>query len=139
MAKTRRVAHLLKYGKVPRFAKRFESSRSRIERATGGYRETPMVTNFPQQLTAVTEVTSRATPEAGLVARMATRLAQVVCGLHGHDAMIHFESSRVMMRCTSCGHDTPGWEITGQGPRLRYAGDARRHTLKPRLVLQKSA
>ena len=44
--------------------------------------------------------------------RMATRLGQVVCGLHGHDAVLHFEGSRVMMRCTSCGHDTPGWEIT---------------------------
>jgi hypothetical protein len=55
------------------------------------------------------------------------------------DAVLHFEGNRVMMRCTSCGHDTPGWEISGQGPRIRYQGDARRHTLKPRLVLRKSA
>ena len=98
-----------------------------------------MVTNYPQQLTAATEVTPQATPEAGRMARMATRFAQVVCGLHGHDSVLHFEGKRVMMRCTSCGHDTPGWEISGQGPRLRYTGDARRHTLKPRLVLRKSA
>ncbi len=98
-----------------------------------------MVTNYPQQLTAATDVTSKATATAGLMARMVTRLGKVVCGLQGHDAVLHFEGSRVMMRCTSCGHDTPGWEITGHGPRLRYAGDARRHTLKPRLVLRKSA
>ncbi len=66
-----------------------------------------MVTNYPQQLTAAAEVTRKATPEAGLMARMATRLGQVVCGLHGHDAVLHFEGNRVMMRCTSCGHDTP--------------------------------
>ena len=98
-----------------------------------------MVTDYPQQLTAAAEVTGKSTREAGLLSRMATRIGQVVCGFHGHDALLHFEGSRVMMRCTSCQHDTPGWEITGQGPRLRYAGDARRHTLKPRLVLRKSA
>jgi hypothetical protein len=98
-----------------------------------------MVTNYPQQLTAATEVTGKATAEAGLLSRMATRIGQVVCGLHGHDSVLHFEGRRVMMRCTSCQHDTPGWEVSGQGPRLRYAGDARRHTLKPRLVLRKSA
>jgi NAD-dependent SIR2 family protein deacetylase len=98
-----------------------------------------MVTNYPQQLTAAAEVTREETSEAGLMARMVTRLGRAVCGLHGHDAVLHFEGSRVMMRCTSCGHDTPGREITGQGPRMRYAGDARRHTLKPRLVLRKSA
>ena len=96
-----------------------------------------MVTNYPQQLTAAAEVTSKATPEAGLMARMVSRLGQVVCGFHGHDAVLHFEGNRVMMRCTSCGHDTPGWEISGQGPRMRYEGDARRHALKPHIALAK--
>jgi hypothetical protein len=98
-----------------------------------------MVTNYPQQLTAAAEVTRKETTEAGLMARMATRLGQVVCALHGHDAVLHFETSRVKMRCTSCGHETPGWEITGKGPRMRYAGDARRHVLKPHLALLRSA
>lgn len=102
--------------------------------------EKPMVTNYPQQLSAATEVTPTQPVSDGLVSRMATRLGQVYCGLHGHDAVLHFEGKRVMMRCTSCGHDTPGWEISGQGPRLRYEGDAHRHLLnKPRLVLRKSA
>lgn len=99
-----------------------------------------MVTNYPQQLATATAVTPQGTTEAGLVARLATRLGQVMCGLHGHDAVLHFESNRVMMRCTSCGHDTPGWEISGQRPRMRYEGDAHRHLLnKPRLVIRKSA
>jgi len=98
-----------------------------------------MVTNYPQQLTAAADVTAKVAPEVGLMSRMVAKFGQVVCGLHGHDAVLHFEGSRVMMRCTSCGHDTPGWEISGKGPRLRYEGDARRHTLKPRLVLRRSA
>jgi hypothetical protein len=98
-----------------------------------------MVTNYPQQLSAATDV-SRTATEGGLVGRMFTRLGQVLCSLHGHDSVLHFEANRVMMRCTSCGHDTPGWEISGQGPRMRFEGDARRHLLnKPRLVLRKSA
>jgi hypothetical protein len=97
-----------------------------------------MVTNYPQQLTASAEITREATDT--LVARAIGRLGQLFCGLRGHDAVLHFENSRVNMRCTSCGHDTPGWEITGHGPRRRYEGDARRHLLAtPRLVLRKSA
>jgi hypothetical protein len=100
-----------------------------------------MVTNYPQQLSSATTVEARNTSETSFVGRLVTRLGQVICGLHGHDAVLHFEGNRVMMRCTSCQHDTPGWEISGQGPRQRYAGDAHRHLLnpKPRLVLRKSA
>ena len=99
-----------------------------------------MVTNYPQQLTATAEVTSKAAKNSGFMARLATRLGQAICGLHGHDAVLHFEGNRVMMRCSSCGHDTPGWEITGRGPRRRYEGDSRRHLIqRQRLVLRKSA
>ncbi len=99
-----------------------------------------MVTNYPQQLAAASDVTPQETQDAGVVGRFAARVGQVICGLHGHDSVLHFERNRVMMRCTSCGHDTPGWEISGQGPRKRFEGDAHRHLLnKPRLVLRKSA
>lgn len=94
-----------------------------------------MVTNYPQQLTATAGVDATNT-----VARAMGRLGQVYCGLRGHDSVLHFEGNRVNMRCTSCGHDTPGWEISGRGPRRRFEGDARRHSLSsPRLVLRKSA
>jgi len=97
-----------------------------------------MVTNYPQQLTATAEVTHR--QDGNVVARMVCRLGQLFCGLRGHDSVLHFEGNRVNMRCTSCGHDTPGWEITGRGPRLRYEGDARRHLIATRhLVLRKTA
>ena len=96
-----------------------------------------MVTNYPQQLAAAAEVTFEKT--TGALARAVSRVGQLFCGLRGHDTVLHFEGKRVMMRCTSCGHDTPGWEITGRGPRQRFEGDARRHALKPQLRLHKSA
>lgn len=97
-----------------------------------------MVTNCPQQLTAAG--VGRATTQGAFLARAVARVGQWLCGVRGHDAVLHFEGKRVMMRCTSCGHDTPGWEITGRGPRRRFEGDARRHLLaKPRLVVRKSA
>jgi hypothetical protein len=105
-----------------------------------------MVTNYPQQLTANSDV-ARTTSNGvvhdiddGVVARAMSRLGQLFCGLRGHDSVLHFEASRVNMRCTSCGYDTPGWDVSGRGPRRRYEGDARRHLLVPkRLVLRKTA
>jgi len=98
-----------------------------------------MVTNYPQQLTATaTELNTQ--PTTTLSTRIMSRVGQWICGVRGHDSVLHFEGNRVMMRCTSCGHDSPGWEITGRGPRQRYEGDHRRHRLvQQRLVLRKSA
>jgi hypothetical protein len=33
----------------------------------------------------------------------ATRLHQFVCGLHGHDSLLHFERGRMSLKCVSCG------------------------------------
>jgi hypothetical protein len=97
-----------------------------------------MVTNCPQQLTAAGG--ARTSTQSALLARALARVAQWLCGLRGHDAVLHFEDKRVMMRCTSCGHDTPGWEISSRAPRRRFEGDAGRHLLnKPRLVARRSA
>ena len=71
-----------------------------------------MVTNYPQRLTATTDMTATHT-ETGLLARAIGRIGQMMCGLRGHDSVLHFEGKRVMMRCTSCGHDTPGGKSAG--------------------------
>jgi NAD-dependent SIR2 family protein deacetylase len=98
-----------------------------------------MVTNYPQQLTATTTGIDTQTNDT-VVNRAMSRVSQFLCGLRGHDSVLHFEGKRVNMRCTSCGHDTPGWDVSGRGPRQRYAGDARRHVLVPhRLVFRKTA
>ena len=103
-----------------------------------------MVTNYPQQLTATAEILHERT--SGALARAMGRIGQLFCGLRGHDSVLHFERNRVNMRCTSCGYDTPGWEIGGRGPRRRYDGDSRHHLLvmpqrlaPQRLVLRKTA
>ena len=96
-----------------------------------------MVRNYAEQLS-----TGIGRDYAGaLMSRAVTRFGQLLCGIRGHDALLHFEAKRVMMRCTSCGHDTPGWEISERAPRRRFEGDARRHLLSstPRLVLRKTA
>ena len=99
-----------------------------------------MVTNYPQRLTAATTGTIENTSTGSFANRLALRVGQWLCAMRGHDSVLHFEGNRVMMRCTSCGHDSPGWEISGRGPRRRYEGDRRRHVLVPqRLVLRKTA
>ena len=96
-----------------------------------------MVTNYPQQLAAAAEVTFERTGNA--MARAMARLGQLVCGLRGHDAVLHFASNKVLMRCTSCGHESPGWEVSSRAPRRRFEGDAGRHLLSTqRLVLRKT-
>jgi hypothetical protein len=47
----------------------------------------------------------------GLFARAFQQIRQFTCGLHGHDALLHFETGRLSMRCTSCGYETPGWDL----------------------------
>lgn len=54
--------------------------------------------------------------DEGLAGRVVDRLRQVVCGLHGHDTMLQFEQDRMFLRCVSCGHETPGWELNEAAP-----------------------
>lgn len=102
-----------------------------------------MVTNYPQRLTAGAAAAGRtdhADIAASFLSRAAGRVSQLLCAMRGHDSILHFEGNRVMMRCTSCGYDSPGWEISGRAPRQRFEGDRRRHVLTPqRLVLRKTA
>jgi hypothetical protein len=97
-----------------------------------------MVTNYPQQVARTVAVTLEGTTD--MFGRTLGRLGQMFCGLSGHDSMRHFESNRVTMRCVSCGHDTPGWEISERGPRKRFDGNPRHHLLTTEhLTLRKTA
>jgi hypothetical protein len=46
-----------------------------------------------------------------MITRAFEQVRQFTCGLHGHDALLHFETGRLSMRCTSCGYETPGWDL----------------------------
>ena len=53
------------------------------------------------------------------MSRVGERVFQFICGLHGHDALMHFGDGRVSLLCSSCGHETPGWEVKGKGTLAR--------------------
>ena len=69
-----------------------------------------MVTSYPQSI-APNQSISGESHDDGRAARVWDRVRQAMCGLHGHDRLVHFEEDRMFLRCVSCGHETPGWEI----------------------------
>lgn len=69
----------------------------------------------------------------GLVTRALDRMRQVTCGLHGHDALLHFETGRLSMRCTSCGYETPGWDLKAP-PEHADVAEAKARVLRVPLV-----
>jgi hypothetical protein len=56
-------------------------------------------------------------------------ISEKYCGFHGHDNLLQFESDRMFLKCVSCGHESPGWEINEPAPITRVAGDRARHIL----------
>ncbi len=89
-----------------------------------------MVTNYPQEI-----VTQRVTTTATSIERVTffsrfwARLQYFLCSLHGHDPLLHFDEHRMYLRCASCGHETPGWELDQRRPRIRFRGDPARQYL----------
>jgi len=49
------------------------------------------------------------------------KVRQFLCGLHGHDALLHFEQGRLSLQCTSCGYETPGWDLRSNKNQLQDA------------------
>ena len=60
----------------------------------------------------------------GLFSQMTLKIHQGLCGLHGHDALLHFEKGHISLLCTSCGHRSPGWEFGGAASRRATAAVA---------------
>jgi hypothetical protein len=65
----------------------------------------------PHSLAAQSDVQSAEERPAGLAAWLSVRLQQALCSLHGHDAILQYERTRIFLRCTSCGYESPGWEV----------------------------
>jgi len=63
------------------------------------------------------------------------QVRQFFCGLHGHDALLHFEDNRISLLCTSCGHESPGWEFGRRAARSERA--ASQPTVRMPLVGQR--
>jgi hypothetical protein len=67
---------------------------------------------------------------------MVERMRQLFCGLHGHDSLLQFERDRIFLKCASCGHESPGWELSDARPPAprRNESSTRRAILHAELV-----
>ena len=61
------------------------------------------------------------TAPQGLFTRAAGQVRQLICGLHGHDALLHFDHGRMSLLCTSCGYESPGWDVKEASARRQHA------------------
>jgi hypothetical protein len=94
-----------------------------------------MVTNYPHPMTAQEGLRTTAATAPGGFARVMELLNRTFCGLRGHDTLLNFEDERMSLRCVSCGHETPGWELNEVPPTVTVRGDARRHAMvRPQLI-----
>jgi hypothetical protein len=96
-----------------------------------------MGTNYPRQADAHRVSADAASDESdGWLRRVVRVIQQFVCGLQGHDGLLHYAPDRVFLVCSSCGHRSQGWTLDHRRPRLRFEGDAarHRHVLRPRIV-----
>jgi len=77
---------------------------------------------------AQNRITATPEPSTGLIDRAAIQVRQLLCGLrlHGHDTLLHFGQERLSLVCTSCGYETPGWELNGVPPRSEAPAASRR-------------
>ncbi len=46
-----------------------------------------------------------------LVAAVSRRVAQLLCGMHGHSILLHFEPNKLSLQCALCGYESNGWEV----------------------------
>ena len=73
----------------------------------------------PQVASAVEPIT----PDAeGLATAVLDRIGQFVCAIHGHDQVVQFAEGRMYLRCVSCGHESPGWQMPERTPVLKFKG-----------------
>jgi hypothetical protein len=46
-----------------------------------------------------------------LLRRLSRRVGQIQCGITGHNVMLRYAPARLSLQCTSCGYESPGWEL----------------------------
>ena len=84
-----------------------------------------MVGNFPRLFAASDELSSpEEVPQAEWFGeRVLDRVREAFCGLHGHDSVLQFQQDRMFLKCSSCGHESPGWELNEPPPTVVAAAD----------------
>lgn len=66
--------------------------------------------------TETTVSVARLNASEGFGERVLDRVREAFCGLHGHDNLLQFGQDRMFLKCVSCGHESPGWELNEPGP-----------------------
>ena len=96
-----------------------------------------MVSHLPRFFASPDEFSSQReqTPQVeGLGERVFDRVREAFCALHGHDSLLNFKQDRMFLKCVSCGHESPGWELNETPPTIVAHADPRRLTLaRPQL------
>ena len=64
---------------------------------------------------------------------ISSRVSQLLCGLGGHELLLHAEPGRLSLRCMSCPYETPGWTIKEK------AAEARPHREGRGVLIQQPA
>jgi len=54
-------------------------------------------------------------------------LQRIMCGLRGHEAVLHFERHRLSLRCLNCGHETTGWILESETRHAARLTDSQSH------------
>jgi len=66
-----------------------------------------------------------------VMSRIGVQMRQAICSLHGHDSLVHFEAGRMSLLCSSCGHETPGWDVKSTSARPQGTSRERRVVQMP--------
>jgi hypothetical protein len=94
-----------------------------------------MVTNFPRSIEAHGDTLRQQPAAEGFGDRVMDRVREVFCGLHGHDNLLQFAHDRMFLKCVSCGHESPGWELNEAPPTpLVRAEKPRAASVRPQIV-----
>jgi hypothetical protein len=100
-----------------------------------------MVSNFPQLFVARDQCPAgpeQAPPAERLGDRVLDRIREAFCGLHGHDNLLQFEQDRLCLKCVSCGHESPGWELNEVPPHVVARAEPRHRALAhPQLIRER--
>jgi hypothetical protein len=55
---------------------------------------------------------------AQLLRKVSRRAGQMRCGITGHNVLLRYEPARLSLQCSTCGYESPGWELeTDRAPR----------------------
>ncbi len=72
--------------------------------------------------------------EDGPVVAVLEAVRHLVCGVQGHDYLLRFERDRMYLKCLSCGHESPGWELPERRPTVTARAEPSSSLSRPRLL-----